>query len=266
MPQFSANLRYMFQELPLYERFDAAGGAGFRAVEYPFPYSEKPADIKRALDANDLQMTLISMPPGDWKAGEHGLAGIPGREKDFQTSVEDAIYYATSFNCRNVHIMSGVLPFGVPRESALSVLAENLSFAAEAFENAGIRALIKPLNEKDMPGYLISRNLQARAIMAVVNSSNLQMLYNFYHSAMAGEDIEESIRSNLDVICHMQVAGVPGRAEPDTGHINYNPIFELLDTVGYSGWVGCEYTPSQRTLDGLKWASLYGIGSPFQAI
>jgi len=266
MPQFSASLRYLFQEMNLYARFGAASRAGFRAVEYPFPYSEKPADIKRALDANDLRMMLIAMPPGDWKAGDRGLAGIPGREADFRTSVEEAIYYATSFDCPNVHVMAGTLPYGVPRESALSVLAENLSFAAEAFQNAGIKALIEPLNEKDMPGYLLTRSVQARAIMAVVNNSNLRLLYNFYHGGMAGEDIEESVRSNLDVITHIQVAGVPGRAEPDTGRINFKPIFELLDTVGYPGWVGCEYTPSQRTQEGLKWASVYGIGSPFQAV
>ncbi len=266
MPRFSANLRYLFQEISLFERFDAAAAVGFSAVEYPFPYAESPTKLRRALEGNGLQLTVINSPPGRWENGDRGLAGVPGRETEFRQSIEDAIFYATSLNCTNVHIMAGTLLPGVARESALSVLAENLSFAADSLADAGLTALIEPLNEKDMPGYLINHSVQARALMAVVNSSNLKLLYNLYHSAMAGEDVDDSIRSHLDVIKHIQVAGIPGRAEPNTGQVDFRPTFELLDTVGYQGWIGCEYTPKKRTVDGLKWASIYGIGSPFQSV
>ncbi len=266
MPRFSANLRYLFQELPLYDRFAAAAEAGFKAVEYPFPYTENPTKIRKALEHNRLQMSLITAPPGNWTAGERGLASLPGREKDFRKSIEDAIYYATALDCPNIHVMSGMLRAGSPRESALSVLTENLSFAAGAFADAGISALIEPLNDRDMPGYLINHTVQARGLMAVVRSDNLKMLLNLYHSAMSGEDLDDSLRSNFDVIKHIQVAGVPGRAEPNSGTLDFGPVFELLDTMGYTGWIGCEYVPRQRTREGLKWASVYGIGSPFQSI
>lgn len=248
------------------DRFSEAAKLGFKAVEYPFPYGEDPSAFNRALEANGLQMVLINAPPGDWQSGERGLAGIPGREEAFRTSIDEAIYYATALNCPNVHIMAGVLSPEMARESAMSVLADNLKFAADAFWEAGITALVEPLNTRDMPGYMISHSLQARALMAVVNSPNLRLLYNLYHARMSGEDLQESIQSNMEVIHHMQVAGVPGRAEPDSGNIDFKPLFELLDTLGYQGWMGCEYTPTASTREGLKWASIYGIGSPFQVI
>lgn len=266
MPQLSANLRYLFQDLPLIDRFSEAANLGFKTVEYPFPYGEDPSVFNRALESNGLHMALINAPPGDWQKGDRGLAGIPGREAEFQKSIEDAIYYGTALNCPNIHIMAGVLSPGIAREGALSVLSENLKFASDAFADAGITTLIEPFNAKDMPGYLINHSLQARALMAVVNSPNLRLLFNLYHAKMSGEDLEESLRSNLEVIQHIQVAGVPGRAEPDSGQVDFNPIFELLDTLGYQGWMGCEYTPNGSTREGLKWASIYGIGSPFQVV
>lgn len=266
MPLFSANLRYLFQEYPLVERFAEARKAGFRAVEYPFPYGQKPAFFKEALDANDLELVLINSPPGDWERGERGLAGLPGRETEFKKSIDDAIYYATALGCRYVHIMAGMLDPQTGREGALSTLSENLKYASDVLYEAGLTALIEPFNSKDMPGYLITNSLQARAIMAVVNSANLGLLLNLYHIKMAGEDVQESIRSNLEVTLHMQIAGVPGRAEPSHGVIDYADVFELLDMMGYSGWIGCEYSPQSTTLEGLKWASLYGLGSPFQTV
>ncbi|NQW01543.1 MAG: TIM barrel protein [Rhodospirillales bacterium] len=266
MPQLSANLRYLFQELPLIDRFAAAARLGFKAVEYPFPYGEEPARLRRALDENQLQLVLINAPPGNWQAGDRGLAGVRGREQEFRKSIEEAIYYATCLNCRNVHIMAGLAVPGAAREGALSVLAENLKFAASACAEAGINALIEPLNEKDMPGYLLNHSLQARALLAVVNSQNLHLLLNLYHARMSGENLEDAIRANLEVIGHIQVAGVPGRAEPNTGDVDFGPIFELLDTLGYQGWIGCEYHPKVHTREGLNWASIYGIGSPFQIV
>lgn len=266
MPQFSANLRYLFQEYPLYDRFSAAADAGFKAVEYQFPYEEDVSKLQTALDKNGLKMVLINAPPGDWAAGDRGIAGIAGREIEFKKSVEDAIFYATALNCPRIHIMAGILTANVAHEVALSVMSENLKYAADLCADAGIKVLIEPLNNIDMPRYLISHSVQARALMAVVNSGNLFLQYDLYHGGMSGENLEDSIRSNLDVIDHIQVAGVPGRGEPDTGDIDFREIFEMLDMVGYRGWVGCEYAPRNHTLKGMKWASVYGIGSPFQAV
>ena len=266
MPRLSANLRYLFRELPLADRFSEVAKFGFGAVEYPFPYGETPSFFMQALEDNNLQMVLINAPPGNWQSGDRGLAGIPGREQEFKESIEQAIYYATSLNCPNIHIMTGILPAGVAPENALSVLAENLKFAADALANASLTALIEPLNSIDMPGYLINHSLQARALMAVVNSPNLRLLLNLYHAKTSGENLEETIRSNLEVIHHVQVAGVPGRGEPNSGQVDFRPLFELLDTLGYQGWMGCEYNPLGLTQEGLKWASIYGIGSPFQVV
>ena len=266
MPNFSANLRYLFQEWPLLDRFSAAADLGFKAVEYQFPYKENPTQLQKALEKNNLQMVLINAPPGDWQEGDRGIAGVAGREEEFRKSVEDAIFYATALNCPRVHFMSGILLPGVAHEVALSVWAENLKYASDTCANAGIRTLIEPLNAIDMPDYLLNHSVQARALMSVVNSRNLYLQYDLYHGGMSGENLEEGIRSNLDVIDHVQVAGIPGRAEPNTGHVDFRPVFELLDILGYQGWVGCEYVPRKSTNEGLKWASIYGIGSPFQAV
>jgi 2-dehydrotetronate isomerase len=266
MPRFSANLTYLFQELPLLDRIEAAANAGFRGVEIQFPYDTPVRDIMAALEDNRVELVLINAPPGDWEAGERGLGALPGREQAFRKSIEDAIYYATALSCPRVHIMSGVPDAHVGREVALSILADNLKYAATACSDAGIRALIEPLNPVDVPGYAISHTIQARAVMAVVNSPNLHLQYDLYHGGMNGDDLLEMVRSNLDVIDHMQVAGVPGRHEPDTGDINFTPVFEALDMMGYRGWIGCEYAPLKSTLEGLSWASVYGLGRPFMTV
>jgi len=266
MPRFSANLTYLFQELPLLERIGAAAAAGFRGVELQFPYDTAASDLMAALKEHDVELVLINAPPGDWQAGDRGLAAIPGREQEFRETIDEAIYYATALNCQRIHIMSGIPGPGVGREIAISTLADNLRHAASACAETGIRALIEPLNPIDVPGYAIGHTLQARAVMAVVNSDNLFLQYDLYHGGMNGEDLREMVRSNLDVIDHMQVAGVPGRHEPNTGNIDFTPVFETLDTIGYRGWIGCEYAPLKNTLEGLSWASAYGLGRPFNAV
>ncbi len=266
MPRFSANLSYLFQELPFPDRIAVAARAGFKGVEVQFPYDTPVSEIMQALEENDVELVLINAPPGDWHAGERGLGAIPGREPEFQESIDEAIYYATALSCPRIHVMAGVPGPDIGREVAISTLADNLRYAAETCAEAGIRVLTEPLNPVDVPGYIISHTMQARAVMAVVSSDNLYLQYDLYHGGMNQENLLEMVRSNFDVIDHIQVAGVPGRHEPDTGTIDFTPVFEALDMIGYRGWVGCEYAPRKDTLEGLGWGSVYGLGRPFNAV
>lgn len=259
MVQLCANLTFLFKELPLFERFDAAAKAGFRFVEYQFPYDEDFEHVKDALIRNDLRMALINAPCGDPDAGEKGIAALGGREQEFKQSLEDAIYYARRLDCPRVHVMSGVVPDG-EEDFALSVLAENLAFAARVSEAAGINVVIEPLNGHDVPGYLIQRTAQARAMIAMVAHPNLGLQMDAYHVLMNNEDPIDCLRANLDIIRHIQVAGYPGRNEPiSEGTYDMRSFFEVCDMLGYSGVIGCEYNPRHGTHEGLGWASAYGI-------
>jgi hydroxypyruvate isomerase len=146
------------------------------------------------------------------------------------------------------------------KELATEVYAENLRLAARAAEAAGINVVVEPLNGTDVPNYLVQRAAQARAIIAMVADPNLGLQYDAYHALMNGEDPVEGVRANLDVIRHMQVAGCPGRHEPNTGDYDLNQFFEVCDMIGYTGVIGLEYAPANGTEAGLGWASAYGLG------
>lgn len=264
MPRFSANLWYLFQELDLMDRFGAAASAGFRAVEFHFPYAWPADELAARLAEHGLRQVQINAPPGDWDAGERGLAGLAGRDEEFRDSIGLAIEHAKALGRPAIHVMAGVVPGEIGREQAMETLAQNLYFAATACGEEGIRVLIEPLNPLDVPGYLIGHTAQARAVMDVVGHENLSLQFDLYHAAMNGEDLAQAIGDNLSVIGHMQVAGVPGRHEPDTeipgGDVDYPALFAAIDELGYDGWIGCEYRPRAGTVEGLGWAAPYGIG------
>lgn len=261
MPRFAANLKFLFTELPLVERFAAARDAGFRAVEYQFPYDEYLPGLVERLHTAGLEMVLINAPPGDWAAGERGLAVLPGRQGEFQASVGRAIECARALAAPQIHFMAGIPPEGAGRDDVMMLYAENLRFAAEACRREQIAALIEPLNATDVPGYFLVGSSMARATLAVVGHSNLYLQYDIYHGLMNGETPRDAIAANLDVIRHMQVAGFPGRHEPMTGDtVDFRELFEFIDTAGYAGWIGCEYAPADGTVAGLGWAEVYGIG------
>jgi len=261
MPQFAANLMFLFQELDFLDRFDAARAAGFRAVEYQFPYDQPLAETQERLMANGLEMVLINSPPGDWTLGERGLAALPDKRQAFQDSIGEAIGYARELGCRRLHVMSGIPPVDADRDEVMLTCIENLKFAADACAEADILTLVEALNPTDVPGYLIGHAAQARAVLAAAAHPNLYLQYDIYHALMVGEDPREGVAAYLDVIAHMQVAGVPGRHEPSGGDVDYMGVFEFIDTIGYTGWIGCEYAPRDSTLTGLGWASVYGIGN-----
>jgi len=195
-----------------------------------------------------------------------GIAAIPGREREFRKSINEAIYYATVLSCSRIHVMAGVVGENLGREAALATFTDNMQFAADACQSVGIRVQVEALNAIDVPGYLLNYTVQARAALAIINRPNVELQYDLYHGGMSGDDVLEVVRGNLDVIGHVQVAGVPGRCEPDRGHLDFYPVFEALDEIGYGGWVGCEYTPEKSTIEGLQWASVYGLGRPFRPV
>ena len=264
MPRFAANLWYLFQEVDLMDRFEAAAKAGFEAVEIQFPYQWPSADLAARLDAFGLRQVLINAPAGDWEAGERGLAALPGRQEEFRDAIGQAIDYGRALSCPAIHVMAGVLADDGDRQRAMETYAENLAFAAARCSEEGIRVLIEALNPLDAPGYLIGSTAEARSVIDAAGHGNLTMQYDLYHGAMNGDDLIETIGANLDVIGHMQVAGVPGRHEPDGqsggGGMDYGALFEAIDGLGYTGWIGCEYRPRAGTVEGLGWAAVYGIG------
>lgn len=261
MPQLAANLMYLFNELPVMERFAAARAQGFRLVEYQFPYEFDASAMKDQLDVNGLRMALINAPCGDRSKGERGIAALPDREAEFRDSFLLALAYARELHCPRIHVMSGVVASD-QRDIAMATYAENLRVAAQTAEAAGVGIVIEPINGFDVPGYLLHYTTQARALMAMINEPNIALQYDAYHALVNGEDPMEGLRANIDVIGHIQIAGYPGRNEPIAkDSYDMGQFIELCDVLGYQGAIGCEYTPQIGTEAGLGWASRYGIGS-----
>ena len=227
----------------------------------PFPYDHAPEALAACLQASDLTQVLFNLAPGDWAAGERGLAALPGREEAFAESLERALTYASALACSRLHAMAGTPPSGVSRATCEAIYVQNLRWAAETLQPHGIRLLIEPINNlRDMPGYFLNTPDQAHQIIDRVGSANLLLQMDLYHCQIMRGDLAEQIRTHFEVIGHVQIAGNPGRHEPDVGEINYPYLFDLLDALGYTGWVGCEYHPRQDTVAGLGWAQRYGLG------
>jgi len=253
MPKFAANLTMMFNEAPFLERFGAAARAGFDAVEFLFPYEHPAAAIAEALKVNGLANALFNLPPGDWAAGERGIAAIPGREDEFRDSVARALAYAKALSTPRLHVMSGVVPAGADRAAYRATYVANLRAAAARAAEEGRVLLIEPLNPRDVPGYLVATQADAHAIREEVAAPNVKVQMDLYHCQIVEGDVATRLRRYLPQVGHIQIAGVPERNEPDTGELNYPYLFGLLDELGYDGWVGCEYRPARGTLAGLGW-------------
>jgi hydroxypyruvate isomerase len=243
----------MFNEVPFPQRFEAAARAGFKAVEFLFPYDHAPWELAQWLEQNKLVNALFNMPPGDWAAGERGLASLPGREQEFRAGVARALDYAQAMGTRCLHAMAGLLPAGASREQYRETYIGNLRFAAREVGKHGITLLIEPINPRDMPGYFLNSQREAHAICEAVGEPDLKVQMDFYHAQIVEGDLAMTFRKHFDDIGHVQIASVPSRNEPDDGEVNYRYLFRLLDELGYDGWVGCEYRPRGRTGDGLGW-------------
>ncbi|MBZ9558474.1 MULTISPECIES: hydroxypyruvate isomerase [unclassified Modicisalibacter] len=256
MPRFAANLSMLFTEEEFLDRFEAAADAGFKGVEYLFPYDYPAADIKQRLDDHGLTQVLFNLPAGDWAAGERGIACHPDRIEEFRTGVDRAIEYAKVLGNTQVNCLAGIRPEGVSDADARRTLVENLSFAAGKLADAGIRLIAEPINTRDIPGFFLNRTEQALAIFDEVGSRNLKLQYDIYHMQIMEGDLAPTIEKHLDRIAHVQLADNPGRHEPGTGEINYPFLFAHLDRLGYDGWIGCEYKPKADTQEGLGWLDM----------
>jgi len=253
MPRFAANLSMMFNEVSFLDRFDAAARAGFKAVEFLFPYEWPAAEIRRRLDANGLGQALFNMPPGNWAKGERGIACLPGRQAEFRDGVKQAIDYAGALGCQLVHCMAGIVPPDVSATTAGSVYAANLAWAAEQAHPSGVHIVIEPINHRDMPGYFLNTQAQGAAIVEAVGRDRLGLQFDVYHVQITEGDITKRMEQFMPVIAHMQIADVPARNEPGTGEIGWPFVFRRMDELGYRGWVGCEYRPAGETVAGLGW-------------
>jgi 2-dehydrotetronate isomerase len=257
MPRLAANLGYLFAERPLLDRFAAAAARGFRAVELTFPYSESADAVRREIERHQLQILGINTPLGS--AGEPGVAGIPGRERDFDAMFRTALDYATSIGATSIHCMSGQVPPQLEAEGE-KVFAASIARAADLAGERGLTILLEPINRRDRPGYLLHRPEQALAVIDQVGGPNVRIQFDFYHVQIEGGDLMTRFARHYPAVGHIQIAAVPSRAEPDEGEVNYTAILDMIDRSGYDGFVACEYKPRKRTEDGLGWAKPYGIG------
>ena len=254
MPRFAANLGHLFTERPLIERFGAAAAAGFAAVELQFPYDIAPSAVTAELKRHGLTQLGVNTP----QCPESGLAALPGRERDWDAAFKRALDYVVAIGGRAIHCMTGVVP-PEQRPAAETVFIKNLERAAADAAKANITLLIEPINQRDRPGYFLSRVEHAADVIAKVGAPNVRIQFDFYHIQIMSGDLLKRFEKFFPVIGHLQIAAVPTRGEPDEGEINYPAVFETIDRSGYAGWIGCEYKPRTRTEDGLGWAKQYGV-------
>jgi hydroxypyruvate isomerase len=256
MPKFAANLSFLFADQPFEKRFQKAAKAGFKGVEYLFPYDYPASQIAAWLRENELEQVLFNLAAGDWAAGERGLACLPQRHGEFAESVEQALNYAVLLDCQRVHCMAGLRPAGVAEAVLEETYIANLRYAADRLATVGVTVMIEPINSRiDMPGYWLDDLDKGFRLLSAVDRSNVKVQYDIYHAQIIAGDLARTLERNLQQIGHIQIADNPGRHEPGTGEINYPFLFELLDRLGYSGWVGCEYKPLTTTEAGLGWFS-----------
>ena len=257
MPKLAANLTMMFNEVDFMDRFAAAARAGFKGVEYLFPYDYDKMELKARLSQHGLTQVLHNLPAGNWGAGERGIGCHPDRRSEFEAGVDHAIDYASALGCRQVNCLAGVRPSGLDPVDARETFIRNLQFAAIRLKSAGIKLLIEPINTRDIPGFFLCNTQQAVDIVKAVGSDNLFVQYDIYHMQIMEGDLAPTIEKHLKSIAHMQLADTPGRHEPGTGEINYTFLLGHIDRIGYGGWIGCEYKPAGSTDAGLGWTRPY---------
>ncbi|WP_419816601.1 2-oxo-tetronate isomerase [Glacieibacterium sp.] len=256
MIKLAANLSMMFTELPFMERFGAAAAAGFKGVEYLFPYEEPAERIRAALDEHGLTQVLFNAPPGDWAAGERGIGGHPDRVEECRKGIDQAIEYARALGCANIHLMAGIKPASADHAACLDTLVANLGYVADAAAPHGITIFVEAINSRvDMPGFIVDGSAAALAVIDRVGRDNVLFQYDIYHMQIMEGDLARAIERLLPRIGHIQLADNPGRNEPGTGEINYAWLLPKIDALGYQGWIGCEYRPAGNTVAGLGWAT-----------
>lgn len=264
MPRFAANLSLMYTELPFLDRFAAAAGDGFQAVEYLFPYAYPVEVLAEALEKHGLQQVLLNAPPGGrnrqemavaWDEGMRGTLCHPEAQDVFRNGVWEALQYAKGLQCPRIHVMSGLIPKGAVRYALRSTVLSNLRWAAQAAVDVGVDIMIEPINHRDMPGYYLQTQDQAHSLVQTVAALNIKVQMDLYHCQITEGDVSSKLRQYLPSgrVGHIQIAGVPERHEPNVGELNYRYLLGVLDALDYQGWVGCEYRPRKGTSEGLVW-------------
>jgi hydroxypyruvate isomerase len=253
MPRFAANLTMLFNEVPFLDRFERAARTGFSCVEFLFPYAYATADIKARLESNRLKLVLHNLPSGDWDAGERGIACLPDRVAEFRAGVAQAIEVGTALGVPQINCLAGKAPAGADDALLRKTLVENLRFAAAALKAVGIKLLIEPINNYDIPGFWLNKTDKAISVIEEVGSDNLFLQYDIYHAQRYEGELAATMAKHIARIAHIQIADNPGRNEPGTGEIHYPFLFAHLDRIGYKGWIGCEYKPAAATEAGMGW-------------
>ncbi|TMK42434.1 MAG: hydroxypyruvate isomerase family protein [Alphaproteobacteria bacterium] len=260
MPRFAANLSMMFNEVPFLERFEAAAKAGFTAVEFLFPYEHPPEAVGQRLRNNGLTQALFNLPPGDWNAGEKGFAALPDRFADLQQSLRTALPYAQATDVKRLHLMAGIADRGDPK--AVAAFRKSVVWTAEFFAPHGLDVVIEPINPRNVPGYFLNDFAFARDLINELKIPNLKLQFDIYHCQIIHGDVTMRLREMMRITGHVQIASIPSRNEPDGEELNYPFLFDELDRLGYSGFVGCEYNPRGKTTDGLAWFKPYAGAKP----
>ena len=251
MPKLAANVSTLFPEADFLDRFALAARAGFRYVEYQFPYAWDAGAIAESARAAGVQVVLHNLPPGDMAKGERGLAALPGRESEFREGVERGIEYAKAAGCPRLNCLAGVAA-AEPR--SFDTFVGNVRYAARRLGEVGMQLLIEAISARSFPGFFLTRSSQAIDVLNAAGEGNAFLQYDFFHMQVMEGDLARTVERLLPRIGHIQLADVPGRNEPGTGEVNFDFLLGHLDRIGYAGWVGCEYNPLGDTFEGLKWA------------
>jgi 2-dehydrotetronate isomerase len=255
MLRFCANLNFLFTEMPLLERVDAAAKAGFKGIEIGNPYEASASDLAARVKGNRLALALINTTAGDAAKGERGRSALGGREKDFDADIETALAYCAATGCKLVHVMAGLVHQGARRETFVA----NLKKAATKAAAAGVTLVIEPINRRDIPGYFLNKLAEARAVIYEVGAPNLGLQFDIYHRQVEDGDVATALREYAALTRHYQIANPPDRGEPDAGDLTYTWLLKEIDASGYKGWVGCEYKPRRNTVEGLAWTKACGV-------
>lgn len=257
MPKFAANLTMMFNEVPFLERFEAAAKAGFKYVEYLWPYDYPASELKEKLEKYNLKQVLFNTPAGNVAQGEWGISAIPNREEDAKRDIDLALEYALALGCPSVHIMAAVVPEGENRETYKQTFISNLQYAADKYKAHGINILLEALSPEVKPNYLLKSQFDTLEIVEAVNKDNVFVQLDYFHAQNVDGNLSRLTDKLNGKFAHIQIASVPDRHEPDEGEINYDYIFNKLDEIEYDGYVGCEYKPRGETVAGLGWFEKY---------
>ena len=253
MPRFAANISFLFTELPFKKRFQAAADAGFKGVEFLFPYDEPAQELADLAQSASVEVVLFNIWPGEWAEGDRGLAGVPDKSDEFFKRLDQALQYADALGCSQLHAMAGLNTKGANEP----MLIENLKIAADKAADYGVTLLTEPINTRDMPGYLVTQTAQARRIIEDVGKPNVRLQFDLYHRHIEEGSVAEAIAEFNDITNHIQIASPPDRGEPGEGELDFQDLVARIDATGYSGWIGCEYRPRGETVAGLNWLKLF---------